>query len=482
MSDTLSQPSVAPADPSWWFADAMAQEAGVPPSPSLTGEIAADVAIIGGGYTGLWTALALKARKPSLCVALIEAKLCGSGASGKSGAKVHGYWASLAGMSKSIGDDAALAVARAGTMAQDGIRAFATAPGRDVWWREAGNIRVSASPAQDAKIASYVDTARRLGVPDTARPLTEAGIASYCRSPAFRAGVFLQEGANVHAARLARALRRAAIDAGVLLYENTPMTGLDISRNGGSPNRVRTARGQIIARDVVLATNVELARERLIKPHVTVFSSFALMTEPAPEKLAAMGWTGDQGISDMRMFVHYFRKTIDGRVLMGSGSGPISYDGDTSAVRLTQDSASALRAERGLRRLLPGLNDVKVAKAWGGPIDISADRLPFFKTMPGTRVHYGCGYSGHGVNPTYIGGQCLASLVLDEKDMWSSLPLCTRAVPGLPPEPFRYYGGRAVRRAVLACEDAEERGQPAPVLASAVAALPRLFGLRIGTR
>jgi glycine/D-amino acid oxidase-like deaminating enzyme len=476
MSDTLSRPSVAPADPSWWFADVMARDGET--SPSLSGEITVDVAVVGGGYTGLWTALALKARKPSLSIALIEAKLCGSGASGKNGAKVHGYWASLAGMSKSIGDDAALAVARAGTLAQDGIRAFATAPGRDVWWREAGNVRVSASPAQDAKIASYVDTARRLSVPETARPLTEAEIAGYCRSPVFRAGVFLQEGANIHPARLVRALRKAVIDAGVLLYENTPMIGLD----KGSPNRVRVARGQIIARDVVLATNVELARERLIRPHVTVFSSFALMTEPAPEKLQAMGWTGDQGISDMRMFVHYFRKTIDGRVLMGSGSGPISYDGDTTSPRLTQDSASALRAERGLRRLLPGLNDVKVAKAWGGPIDISADRLPFFKTMPGTRVHYACGYSGHGVNPTYIGGQCLASLVLDEKDMWSSLPLCTRDVPSLPPEPFRYYGGRAIRRAVLACEDAEERNQPAPMIASAVAALPRVFGLKIGTR
>lgn len=467
-----------PADPSWWFADAMALEAGQPPSPALSGEITVDVAIVGGGYTGLWTALALKARKPSLSIALIEARLCGSGASGKTGAKVHGYWSSLQGMSKSIGDDAALAVARAGTMAQDAIRAFANAPSRDVWWREAGNIRVSAAPAQDAKIAGYIDTARRLGVPDSARPLTVAEIAGYCRSPAFRAGVFLQEGANVHAARLARALRKAVIDAGVMVYENTPMTGLDKA----APNRVRTDKGQIIAREVVLATNVELARERLIKPHVTVFSSFALMTEPAPEKLAAMGWTGDQGISDMRMFVHYFRKTIDGRVLMGSGSGPISYDGDTSAARLTQDIASALRAERGLRRLLPGLNDVKVAKAWGGPIDISADRLPFFKTMPGSRVHYACGYSGHGVNPTYIGGQCLASLVLNEKDMWSSLPLCTREVPSLPPEPFRYYGGRAIRRAVLACEDAEERGQPAPVLASAIAAIPRVFGLKIGTR
>jgi glycine/D-amino acid oxidase-like deaminating enzyme len=473
-----ASPSILPNDPSWWFADAMKQERGEASSPVLSGEIGADVAIVGGGYTGLWTALALKARKPDLSIALIEAGLCGSGASGKNGGKVHGYWASLQGMEKSIGADAALSVARAGTVAQDGIRAFATAPGRDAWWREAGNLRVSAAPAQDAKIAGYVETARRLGVPETARELSAAEMAHYCRSPVFRGGVFLQEGANVHPARLARALRKAAIEAGVKLYENTAMTGLD----KGSPNRVRTAKGQIVAREVVVATNCELASLKEAKPHVTVFSSYAVMSNPAPEALAAMNWTGEEGISDMRMFVHYFRKTVDGRVLMGSGSGPIAYDGDTSLPRLRQDAASAARAERGLYRLLPAFREIGIEKSWGGAIDISADRLPFFKTLPGSRVHYALGYSGHGVNPTYIGGQCLASLVLGEKDMWSSLPLCTRDVPSLPPEPFRFIGGRAVRRAILACEDAEERNATPSPIAVAVAAIPRLFGLRIGTR
>ena len=467
-------PSILPADPSWWFADAMRAE-GTAAAP-LTGEITVNVAIVGGGYTGLWTALALKARDPALRVALIEASLCGSGASGKNGGKVHGYWASLAGMAKNIGDDAALSVARAGTMAQDAIRDFVK--DKDVWWREGGSVRVSAAPAQDTKIAAYVQTARRLGVPDTAVELSAAEMAGRCRSPVFRGGVFLPEGANVHPARLARALRAAAIKSGVMLFENTAMTGLD----KGAPNRVATPNGQINARDVVLATNCELAAEPLARAHVSVFSSYAVMSEPAPAKLAQMGWTGDEGISDLRMFVHYFRTTPDGRVLMGSGSGPIAYGGGTTADKLRQDAASALRAERALRRLLPALADVSIAEAWGGPIDVSADRLPFFKTMPGTRVHFGCGYSGHGVNPSWIGGQCLASLVLGTSDMWTSLPLCTRALPCLPPEPFRYLGGTAVRRAILACEDAEERGQTPPLAASAIAALPGLMGLRIGTR
>jgi len=466
-----------PHDPSWWFADAMTRETGAP-APSLIGEIAADVTIVGGGYTGLWTALALKGRKPGLSVAVIEASLCGSGASGKNGGKVHGYWAGLQGMSRNIGEDGALAVARAGTMAQDAIRAFATAPGRDVWWREAGNLRVSCAPAQDAKIAGYVDAARQLGVPDAAQPLTADQVAHYCRSPVFRGGVFLPEGANLHPALLARALRKAAMEAGVEIYENTPMTHLD----KGAPNRIRTPAGQIVAREVVLATNCDLASLPETKPHVSVFSSYAVMSEPAPAALEAMGWTGEEGISDMRMFLHYFRKTPDGRVLMGSGSGPIAFNGHTNDSRLREDPASARRAEQGLRRLLPSFRDVPIARAWGGQIDVSADRLPFFKTIPGTRVHFGCGYSGHGVNPTYIGGQCLASLVLNENDIWSNLPLVRRDLPTLPPEPFRYWGGRAIRRAIIACEEAEEQNRTPPPLASAMASLPQLLGLRIGTR
>jgi len=446
----------APHDPSWWFADAMAREADTP-APSLIGEIHVDVVIVGGGYTGLWTALALKARKPGLSVAVIEASLCGSGASGKNGGKVHGYWASLQGMARNLGEDGALAVARAGTKAQDAIRAFATAPGRDVWWREAGNLRVSCAPAQDAKIAGYVDTARNLGVPDTAQHLTPAEVAHYCRSPVFRGGVFLPEGANLHPGLLTRALCKAAMEAGIKIYENTRMTGLD----KGTPNRVKTPNGQVIAWDVVLATNCDLARLPAIRPHVSVFSSYAVMSEPAPAALDAMGWRGEEGISDMRMFLHYFRKTPDGRVLMGSGSGPIAFNGHTDDVRLREDGASAERAERGLHRLLPSFQDVPTAKTWGGQIDVSADRLPFFKTLPGTRVHFGCGYSGHGVNPTYIGGQCLASLVLKENDMWANLPLVRRDPPKLPPE---------------------EQNRPPSPLASAVASLPKLFGLRIGTR
>jgi glycine/D-amino acid oxidase-like deaminating enzyme len=467
-----------PSATSWWLDEALASERNAPQASALVGEKHCDVVIVGGGFTGLWTALALMDRQPSLSIVLIEASICGAGASGMNGGKVHGYWSALPGMVKTIGDDQALSVARSGARAQDGIRAFATERGRDVWWREGGNLRVSAAVAQDIKITEYVREAHRLGVPDTAIPLSPEAVRARAHSPVFRGGIFFPEGANLQPARLVRELRTAAIRAGVKVHEHTRMMGLD----RGQLSRVRTETGAVIAREVVLATNVALAAEPAVRRHMSIFSSYALMTQPAPNASAGMNWIHDEGIADLRMFVHYFRKTPDGRVLMGSGSGPIAYGGAIGTPSLRQDLASSGRAERGLRRLLPAFENVPIEKSWGGPIDIASDRLPFIRTMPGTRIHFACGFSGHGVNPTYIAGQCLASLVLGVQDEWSTLPLCTRQLPSLPPEPFRYIGARAIRWGIINREEAEEKGERPPLVASVVASLPRLFGLRIGTR
>jgi hypothetical protein len=131
---------------------------------------------------------------------------------------------------------------------------------------------------------------------------------------------------------------------------------------------------------------------------------------------------------------------------------------------------------------LPGLAGVAVERTWGGPIDVSADRLPFFGTDRSGRLHYGVGYTGNGVGPSWLGGQILASLALGIEDEWTSLPLVGRRPRPLPPEPFRYVGGRAIRAATLAVEDAGEAGMPAPAIAKAIASIPRRIGIRLGTR
>ena len=214
---------------------------------------------------------------------------------------------------------------------------------------------------------------------------------------------------------------------------------------------------------------------------MTPFGSYIVLTEPVPDLLAEIGWTGGEAITDGRMFLHYFRTTPDGRVLMGSGSGPIGFGGRVGR-RFYHDAPTVARAETGLRLLLPGLAPARIEHAWGGPIDVSADHLPVFGTVPGGRIHFGAGYTGNGVGPSWLGGKILASLALGTDDEWSRLPFVGRKVKKLPPEPFNFLGGSLVRRAMLSVEDAEEAGRRPPAPARFVASLPERLGLRIGTR
>jgi glycine/D-amino acid oxidase-like deaminating enzyme len=457
---------VEPRLPPWWWDEAGADE----PAPPLEGDVQADVCIVGGGFTGLWTALAVREREPSARVVLVEAEHCGAGPSGRNGGFIHGYWATLAETRLTLGVDGALTLARAGERIVPAVRVLPD----DFWLREGGLLMVSAAPAQDAAVDAAVAAADDLGVADQAVLLDAEALSERIRSSTFRRGVFFPDGATVQPARLVRALRRAVLDAGITLHERTPAIGVE----DGS---VQTTGGRVIADAVVVATNAAATGWRPVARHVTNFGSYVVLTEPVPELLDEIGWTGGEAVVDARMFLHYFRTTNDGRVLMGSGSGPIGFGGRVDG-RFVHDLPTAARAEHGLRRLLPGLAGARIERAWGGPIDVSADHLPFFGTVPGQQVHYGVGYSGHGVGPSWLGGQILASLAVGRDDEWTALPLATRKVPSLPPEPLKRLGGGLVRAAIMACEAAEEEGRRGPLAARAGAALPRLLRMQIGTR
>jgi glycine/D-amino acid oxidase-like deaminating enzyme len=460
--------------PSWWLEQALAAEGNPEPAPALEGVASADVAVVGGGYTGLWTALALRERLPDARVVLLEAEICGHGPSGRNGGFLNGWWAVLGDLRRLVGDEGALEVARAGARIVPAVREFCERRGEDVWLRVGGELMVSAAPAQDAAIAERVEAARALGVEEEAVPLSASEVRARCDSPVFRGGVFVRDGANVQPALLVRALRRAALADGVTVHERSPVVALE-------DGAVRTPRGRLRAAEIVVATNAAMTGWGPVSRRLTNFGSYVVLTEPVPELVERIGWTGGESIVDGRMFVHYFRTTRDGRVLMGSGSGPIGFGGRIDG-RFSGDRPTAARAEAGLRRLLPGLAEARVDRSWGGPIDVSADHMPFFGTVPGKRVHYGAGYSGNGVGPSWVGGQVLASLVAGLDDEWTRLPLVTRRVRPLPPEPLKRLGGGLVRTAIMACEAAEERGRRPPVSARAVASLPRLLGMQIGTR
>jgi glycine/D-amino acid oxidase-like deaminating enzyme len=463
---------IAPGRP-WWLDEAPPVE----PQPALEGEIDVDVAIVGGGYTGLWTALAVGELEPSARVAVLEAALCGEGPSGRNGGFLHGYWSSLARARRVFGDGGALAVAEAASAIVPGVREFVEQRGVDVWLREAPMLEVSAAPAQDEAIDAALAAARDLGVEEEATPVGREELGERCSSPSFRRGVLYREGATVQPARLVRALRAAVLDTGLVLHERTPMIRL----RRDSPNVVETPRGRVRAREVVVAINAAAAGWRPLARRLTAFGSYVVLTEPVPQLLDAINWTGGESIVDGRMFLHYFRTTNDGRVLMGSGSGPIGFGGRLGE-RFTADAPSVARAEAGLRFLLPGLADAAVERAWGGPIDVSADHFPFFGTVPGSRVHYGAGYSGNGVGPSWLGGRILARLALGVEDELTALPLVNRRVRPLPPEPIKGVGGGLVRGAALRVEEAEQAGRRPALPLRAIAALPRVVGLRVGTR
>ena len=408
---------------------------------------------------------------------MLEAEVCGWGPSGRNGGFLNGYWTHLHRLRPVFGDADALAVARAGAKAIPAVRGFCEARGEDVWLREGGYLKVSAAPAQDAVVERSVATARALGVGDEAVPVSGEEVRERCASPRFRRGVLFRDGATVQPARLARALRRAVLADGIALHERTRVLRL----TAGARSVLETPRGRLRADEVVVAVNAAAAGWKPLAPYLTNFGSYVVLTEPVPELLDELRWTGGEAITDGRMFVHYFRTTPDGRVLMGSGSGPIGHGGAIDT-RFSDDAPTAARAERGLRRLLPALADARITHSWGGPIDVSAHHFPFFSTLPGTRIHYGVGYSGHGVGPSWLGGQILASLATRADDEWTAFPLTRAPSLRLPPEPLKRLGGGLVRAAILACEAAEEDGARAPLPIRATAALPRLLRMEIGTR
>jgi glycine/D-amino acid oxidase-like deaminating enzyme len=242
---------------------------------------------------------------------------------------------------------------------------------------------------------------------------------------------------------------------------------------GGVPGRVR-------AEQVVLGLNAWAAGWPWAERRLVTWSSYIVLTEPIPDRLAELGWTGGEGVCDARFTVHYLRTTRDGRIALGGGGGRAGWGGRIGAA-FTADAGSARRAAIGLRRLFPSLVDVRIEDAWGGPIDICDDHRPFFGTLPGGRLHVGHGYSGNGVGPAHLGGRILAALALGRRtEPVLDLPIVGHRPRRFPPEPLRSIGARIVREAIVRREQAEEADRPVNPLYRELSRLPARFGYDLG--
>jgi putative aminophosphonate oxidoreductase len=436
---------------SLWLEEALAD--GDEAAPRLEGEERADVCIVGGGYTGLWTALRLKEHDPALDVALVEADVCGGGASGRNGGFVLSWWAKFATLKKVCGGEEAVRLAHASAAAVDEIGAFCRDNAIDAHYRRDGWLWAATSEAQLGAWDETLDTAEAYGEQPFER-LQPDEVARRAGAGTHIGGVFEPTAASVQPARLARGLRRVALERGVRIFERSPMTRLD----RGRPPRVVTARGAVTAERIVLALNAWSAALPELSRALVVIASDIVATAPAPDRLAAIGWTDGICISDSRMLVNYYRNTLDGRVVFGKGGGKLAFGGRIGT-GFDGRSPRADDVAESFRSLYPSLRDVPVTHDWLGPIDRSEVGLPFFSRL-GRRedVLYGLGYSGNGVGPTFVGGRILASLALGLDDEWSRAGLARDPVGLFPPEPIRFVGGLLVRRAVERKEAAEDRG------------------------
>jgi glycine/D-amino acid oxidase-like deaminating enzyme len=204
-----------------------------------------------------------------------------------------------------------------------------------------------------------------------------------------------------------------------------------------------------------------------------------VLTEPVPDVLAELGWTGGECITDARTLIHYLRTTRDGRIAFGWGGGRLAYGGRVNG-RVEVDAELAGEVRRHLLRMFPALANRRITHAWGGPIDVSPSHIPQIGTLPGAPVHFAFGYTGNGVGPSHLAGRTLASLALDRRDEWTRLPIVDSG-PGalVPPEPLAWLGGSLVRSALVRRERVEEQGRRADPLTRAICAAPRAFGIHL---
>ncbi len=390
---------------------------------------------------------------------LLEQDVCGGGASGRNGGFVLSWWPKIASLVRLCGDADALAIARDSESAIGEIDAFCRDHGIDAHFRRGGWLWTATTRAQLGAWDGVVAACERLGV-EAFRPLSPDEIGRRSGSAVHRAGVFEASAATVQPARLARGLRRVALETGVRIFERTRVR----SFSRGRPVLVRTDRGTLAADRLVVATNAWAAGLRELAGRLVAITSDMVMTAPAPERLRAIGWTGGECITDSQMMVDYYHATRDGRVAFGKGGWGIAYGGRIGA-DFDRSERRARIVEADLRRTYPPLADVPVTHDWSGPIDRTPTSLPLLGRLGGRpHILYGVGWSGNGVGPSVLGGKILASLALGKDDRWSRYPLVDpqRELGRFPREPIRFFGAHVVRAAVARKERAErEDREPA---------------------
>jgi len=423
------------------------------PSPPVEGVVEADLCIVGGGFTGLWAALAAVEREPGRSVVLLEAETVAFGASGRNGgflsaSLTHGLENGLA----RFGDEME-ALERLGLASFDALVADVARYGIDCDLEVNGDLEVALEPHEEAWLAESAALRARYG--HEVELLDAEAMRAQVASPTYRGGLWDRTGAAiVDPARLADGLRAAAQRLGVRVCERTPALALD-PRRGGGPVVVRVPGGEVQARRVLLATGAAPPLLRRLRAYVLPVYDHVLVTEPLSEaQWAAVGWRERQGISDMGNQFHYYRPTADGRILFG-GYDAVYRFGGPMGPHLDQHDATFARLSQHFAATFPQLADVRFTHRWGGAIDTCSRFSVFFGRACGGRVAYALGYTGLGVGASRWGARVALDL-LDRRETEATRLRYVRGKPvPFPPEPLRTAVVQLTRNR-LAAADANE--------------------------
>jgi glycine/D-amino acid oxidase-like deaminating enzyme len=424
-----------------WLREAIAP--GETDAPELDADTMADVCIVGGGLAGLWTAITLKQRAPATDVAIVEADICGGGASGRNSGMVLSQWAKFSALQAFCGTEGAIRLGREFGASAGSIEAFCREHGIDAEFRRDGWIWGATCARQVGSWNGILAAHAQHGI-DVFRPLTGAEIAARTGSRSFLAGIHDPTAATLHPGKWVRGLRGVALKAGVRIYENTAMTRLERR----SPPVVRTAKGSVTAGRVVLTMNAWSLGLPELRPAILVIASDDSVTEPVPELLDKVGYKAKPLMGDSQLFVTGFRTTGNHRFNPGITGGIIGF-GSMANQRFEGRSIREDDVRACVRRGHPALAELPFADSWCGPIDRTQSGLPLFGALPTCPdAFYGYGFSGNGLATTPVAGRILASLALGTKDEWSQCGLVRPVENWLPPEPFRYVGALMVRAAI----------------------------------
>lgn len=426
--------------------------------PGLSGDTDADVAIVGAGYTGLWTAYYLAVADPSLRIVVLEKEIAGYGASGRNGGWCSALFpTSLPGLARRHGRDRALAMQRAMRETVGEVGRVVAAEGIDCDWHAGGTVVLARSDVQLDRARAAVAEAREFGLADTDLVLLDAAeAAARCRAEGVRGGTYTPHCAAVHPAKLVRGLARAVERRGVRIVERTPVTAL---RPGAAVTPAGVVRATVVVRATEGFTPALPGQRRAVAP----VYSLVVATEPlSAATWAQIGLAERETFSDYRHVIIYGQRTADGRLAFGGRGAPYHYG---SRVRPGYDREPRVFAalRRVLGDLFPVLGpEVPVSHAWGGPLGVARDWAASVGLDRGTGLAWAGGYVGDGVGTSNLAGRTLADLIRGAESELTALPWVNHRSPHWEPEPLRWLAVNAGLRVMFSADAAEARtGRPA---------------------